>query len=275
MPTDAGKGLNKKILGQRAWLWPVELVGAYFAYRWYENYKASQAANAALTSLSPLASSSPTSGTTGLSTTPAATWQQWLQEALSGITVPGGNYEGFYNALTAWINGSCVQSTYATAVGDAIQQLGAPPGFGITPAITVCASPSPTNPQSPPHTQPNPAHPAGPAPGAPPIVWNTVTQAVGQLSTKFGRNAPQSAVEKWIAEGQAKGLSGLSLQQFLEAQNVGYISQGLKTPSISEVDALAEQLAGGAGQYAKLQPYEQNEFLTLANVQYLEKLNGK
>ena len=269
----SGKGLKRKVAGQPIWAWPLELVAAYLVYRWYVDRQAANAATAALgTTSGPPGTSTATDPTPTASTTTAPqSWQQWLQDALTGFGATSGySGEQYYNDLTQWINGGCVSSaTGANAIFDALQTNGTPPGFGITPAITVCPQAS-----KPPATTTTPTG-GGSTPAAPASLWSTITGLVGGLSKQVGRNAPASLVTQWDAAAKKLGLTGQAANQYVEAQNVGYVSEGLHQPTVAAIDTLAHSLAGGTSAFNKLTAAQQGEYQQYANVTLLAQLNPK
>lgn len=98
-------------------------------------------------------SSAPSSALLGGSTIPGPsnpppasapqTYAQWLMAAAQAITNgPGGlSFADAYNAITDWVNGSCIPATAVSGVSEALNSVGLPPGFGGSlPPITACPS---------------------------------------------------------------------------------------------------------------------------------------
>jgi hypothetical protein len=147
--------LTEEVGPLKAWQWGAAALAAYVVYRWYQSRQASSAATAALGTTSGLPSTSAGTDTGASTQTTPQSWAQWLHEALSAATNAGLSPTQAYNDFTQWINGGCVSSQGAGAIGNAIQTLGLPPGFGIPPAISICVSNSNGGTSAPgTHTQP-------------------------------------------------------------------------------------------------------------------------
>jgi hypothetical protein len=140
-----GNVLTRQAGPLKAWQWAAAAVGAYLIFRWYQGRQASNSAALGTTSGLPGAFSTVTSPDAGTTTNPPTSWQDWLQQALSGFSPSAGyNQAAFFNDATKWINGSCVSQQGYNALSNALATIGLPPGFGTgLPALTVCATSTP------------------------------------------------------------------------------------------------------------------------------------
>jgi hypothetical protein len=144
----AGSGLKKKVGGQPVWAWAAEGVGVFVIYRWWSGRNAA-AAGLGTTSGPGTGGSGDTGTGSTTGTTGPTDWASWLAAALDAGTYTSSYSKGqFYNDLTNWINGSCVSPAGFNAITGAIGSLGAPPGFGVTPAVNVCPQTSTTGTQT-------------------------------------------------------------------------------------------------------------------------------
>ena len=146
--------LTREAGGQPVWAWGAEALGALLVFRWWRNRQAASAAGAALgTTSGPPAVSGyggGLTGSTGPTSAAPASWASWLSQALAGSTGANLSPTQAYNDFTSWINGGCASSAGASAIGNAINTLGLPPGFGTgLPPIQVCAANSQTGTSSP------------------------------------------------------------------------------------------------------------------------------
>jgi hypothetical protein len=115
---------------------------AVIGYLWWRSRETAAAATAAEpTTTEPV----DTGNASTVSTAGAlpATFAAWLQSFLSGVTGAKYTPEQAYNDVTSWLSGNCVTASGASAIGQAIEVLGLPPGYGAnSPPLTVCAGAS-------------------------------------------------------------------------------------------------------------------------------------
>lgn len=156
MPPAAKSSPKGKVAGLPWWGWVAVAGGigvTYYLYRRYEDDVASATTTNGSTSTDAGDTSSdttvPASTGTGIQTQYAdfATWQGAALAAMTAIKPAPGEKGTSYisttealNALTSWLNGSCVDQRGANAIGAALQHVGLPPGYSTVPPISVCAS---------------------------------------------------------------------------------------------------------------------------------------
>lgn len=142
-----GKGLSKQMGGQPVWAWAAEVGGALVVFLWWRNRQNAAAAAAANAPTAGLPSAATQAGTntgvtTGQGTSSYPSITAWLDAALGGATNSKYSSTQAYNDFTNWMNGNCVTSEGATAIGNALQTLGLPP-TGQLGTVSVCASATP------------------------------------------------------------------------------------------------------------------------------------
>lgn len=141
--TPAPKKKGKGIAGLPIWAWGAILAGSVGVYLLYKRYVNDQAAAAdSATTDENTAEPLDTGASSTTSNTPAvySTFSAWEQAALSAMTGPNYNAAQALNDLSAWTNGECVSSAGYNAIGNILETVGLPPGFGSsTPTLAVCA----------------------------------------------------------------------------------------------------------------------------------------
>ncbi len=146
------KAGGKKIFGvpeKTAGLAVGAAVLVYLAYSWYTSRQSSTAASGVgsyAPAIAPGAGSGSTttgSGGSGTSFSSLAAWEEAVMGDIRGTL----GAAGALNAVTDWLNSNCVSAQAYTALGNAIQTRGLPPGFGgNVPQLTVCSGSGTTTP---------------------------------------------------------------------------------------------------------------------------------
>ena len=132
-----------ELAGLPIWAWGLVLAGAVGVYILYKRHVEDEEAAAATGTTDentgePIdtGASSTTSSTAGT----YSTFQAWEQAAISAMTGPNYNAAQALNDLTAWTNGGCVTQAGYNAIGNILETIGLPPGFGsATPTLSVCS----------------------------------------------------------------------------------------------------------------------------------------
>jgi hypothetical protein len=219
----------------------------------------------------------PAPSMTGPSPAPApSNLAGWVQQALSTSTTAGYQSPALLNDINSWLNGQCVSGSGYNVIGQLVETLGVPPGYQVPPSLAVCppvpAPPAPTTAPEPSTPTTTPATPAG---GITAPMWNALDQAVGALSGLVGRGSSPAQLSAAEAAANAQHLDYTTGRLFEQEANVGVVSSGLKTPSVSSIVTYAAQLAGGTGAYSKLSTDQQRYYNDLANAQLLRQMNPR
>jgi hypothetical protein len=181
---------GKRLAGQPAWAWGVELGAAALLFLWFRRREQNAAAlsstaGAPVTS-QPLNVAPPSpSGAAG----PPGTLSQWQAAAVQWMATNGQlNANEALNAVSDFLSGNCLSSTGYTGLSGALGAIGLPPGITSFSPITVCPS-SPTTTPTPTPT-PTPSS-ASSSPIAQAIAAGTTW--LGKEGTNFVGRGPQGA----------------------------------------------------------------------------------
>lgn len=117
------------------------LVVVYLGYRWYENRESSESTEAEEAALASAIPAGQSNASTATSTSSApSTLSAWIADAMSIAVGNGQSSTSAYNDIMSWLSGSTVSSAGYSNIGDAIEELGLPPGYSTAPVLSITST---------------------------------------------------------------------------------------------------------------------------------------